>query len=152
MKNEEQSNNKKELINKKLLIKLWWLRENERRDFMIDEMNKTKKLKRKFLDVCELSKVRREMLAFEKKSDLLILLIYIFRVMINWHHSLIRWHHSSNTLTSLFEYIDITLRIHWHPLVRSGKKVARSSAILHARCTRSAQITWFQKKLRSLLS
>ncbi len=74
------------------------------------------------------------------------------RVMINWHHSLIRWHHFSNTLTSLFEYIDIILRIHWHPLVRSEKKVARSSAILHARCTRSAQITWVQTKLRSLLS
>jgi hypothetical protein len=55
-------------------------------------------------------------------------------------------------LTLLFKYVDITLRIHWHSLVRSGKKVARSSAILHARCTRSAQITWFQKKLRSLLS
>ncbi len=53
------------------------MRENERRDFMIDEMSKTKKLKREFLDVCELSKVKREMLAFEKENDLLILLIYI---------------------------------------------------------------------------
>jgi hypothetical protein len=25
--------------------------------------------------------------------------IYIFRVMIDWHHSLIRWHHSPDTLT-----------------------------------------------------
>jgi hypothetical protein len=58
----------------------------------------------------------------------------------------------SHTLTSLFEYVDTILRIHWHSLVKSGKKVARSSAILNARCTRSAQITWFQKKLRSLLS
>jgi hypothetical protein len=56
-----------------------------------------------------------------------------------------------DTMTSFFEYIDIILRIHWHSLVRWEKKVARSFAILNARCTRSAQITWFQKKLRSLL-
>jgi hypothetical protein len=44
---------------------------------MTDEVSKTKELKREFLDVCELSKVKREVLAFEKENDLLILLIYI---------------------------------------------------------------------------
>jgi hypothetical protein len=44
----------------------------------------------------------RKLNAIIKKNRYSIL----FRVMIDWHHSLIRWHHSSNTLTSLFGYID----------------------------------------------
>jgi hypothetical protein len=101
------------------------------------------------LKVRAFSKV--EILMFFDERALSISLL-IFWVMIDWHHLLIPWHHSPDTLTPLSGYIDITLRIHWHPLARSGKKVARSSAILHARCTRSAQITWFEEKLRSLLS
>ncbi len=34
-----------------------------------------------------------------------------------------------DTMTSLFEYIDIILRIHWHPLIRSGKNL---SACFHS--------------------
>jgi hypothetical protein len=32
-------------------------------------------------------------------SNIVVCCIYIIKVMIDWHHSLIRWHHSSNTLT-----------------------------------------------------
>jgi hypothetical protein len=60
--------------------------------------------------------------------------------MIDWHHSLIHWHHSSNTLTFANQ-------------IRKAFFVKQKSLRhLHARCTRSAQITWFQKRLRSLLS
>ncbi len=82
MKNEKQSESKRELINNELLERLWWLRKDERRMFMIDELIKTKELKREFLDVCELSKVRREVLALEKENEELILLINLFILLI----------------------------------------------------------------------
>jgi hypothetical protein len=82
LKDEKQSKSIKELINNELLKKLWWLREDKRRHFMIDEVIKTRKLKREFLDVCELSKVKQEMLALEKENEELILLINLFILLI----------------------------------------------------------------------
>ncbi len=78
LKNEEQSKSRKELINKKLSTRLSRLQKNERQDLMIDELIKTRETAREFLDVCELSKVKREVLEFEKKDEMFILLIYLF--------------------------------------------------------------------------
>jgi hypothetical protein len=69
----------------------------------------------------------------EKKS-------YKLRIIINWHHSLIHWHHFSNTLTFVNQ-------------IRKELFVKQKSLHhSHARCIHNAQITWFQKKLRSLLN
>jgi hypothetical protein len=90
--------------------------------------------------------IRRFNLAIEMINFIIINLIskfeltIIFRIMINWHHSLISWHHSSNTLTLVNQ-------------IRKEYFVKQKSLHhLHARCTYNAQITSFQKKLRSLLS
>jgi hypothetical protein len=82
LKDERQSKSIEELINNELLKRLWWLREDERRDLMIDEVIKMKELKREFLDVCELSKVRREVLALEKENEEFILLVNLFILLI----------------------------------------------------------------------
>jgi hypothetical protein len=52
--------------------------------------------------------------------------IYIFRVMIDWHHALIRWHHSLDTLT-------LASHIRKESFVKQ-----KSLHLLHARCTRNA--------------